>query len=102
MTYQPGTIRTVDERNSEGLIACFVCRFWDGNHPDPTAPGLVEKEGRCHRYAPAVGGWPATRGEEWCAEFRPLTPPDPPPIAKDPGRTMRHAVNAVEGEVPGE
>jgi hypothetical protein len=82
MAYQPATIRTVDERHSEGLIACFACRFWDGNHPDPTAPGLVEKEGRCRRYAPAVGGWPPTKGEDWCAEFLPLTPtPAPNPEA---------------------
>jgi hypothetical protein len=93
----------------EGRVACEFCRFWyraDENfhecHRNP--PTIVPEIAKELEAAFDRGYWPVTTADDWCGYFMPVVTasPDPPPIAKDPGRGMRTRLNAVEGEIPGE
>ncbi len=47
-------------------LSCEFCLWWEA---EPGAAGT----GRCHRYPPAAGGFPAVAGTAYCGEFTPRT-----------------------------
>lgn len=50
---------------------CDKCRFWCCSlSPVPSDYPPEILEGRCRVRAPAKQGWPCTRGNDWCGEFK--------------------------------
>lgn len=45
--------------------ACENCSAWE-----PIGIKAVARTGRCRMRAPTAIGWPETKAEDWCLDFR--------------------------------
>jgi len=52
---------------------CVNCKYWS-RKPDTAYSAYSGEWGQCRKSSPTITMWPKTFGDDWCGEWKRMTP----------------------------